>query len=478
MGVFRFQSETNKVVTTKPVKILPSLGVRSVAVDAEYVIGKLLDLDKSPEKLNQNIKAMYIDIFINNNVSVYFVFGGKPVKQLERIKKNRINDILKLKKNVFKAHINQKIKNIQDEFLAYLWDMVELYFYNNPLEKDDPFYIVYNTIFVEKNPSNILNKKTYSYYMTKLGGYVWDKNDILFKLFEKFIVNLEPVTHDIINSLPYSILWKIAYKHWNGKMARKRLETHIYNVKQYLQTIVPIVESTYDGDDQLVMMVELGIVDGIVSGDSDFFAYRTNMVIVDIDNFNETVTYVKISDLYNNFKLNGYTEDMIKNAMIISSADYNYYLCKKKIPFNVALEASIDNNGNVRNYYKLFYYFCQKENLIYNNEIAEEISKAYNVSTNEDDIKDSLYAIVNSIHKFISCKNTKYFNHIYFNLIEILLLFIINNNILNIKIIKEYVNTLKNNVFFCLNKFTLRELAHQTVEPLQYQGSFSENESS
>jgi hypothetical protein len=55
-------------------------------------------LDKSPENLNQNIKAMYIDIFINNNVRVYFVFGGKPVKKLERIKKNRINDILKIKK--------------------------------------------------------------------------------------------------------------------------------------------------------------------------------------------------------------------------------------------------------------------------------------------------------------------------------------------------------------------------------------------
>jgi hypothetical protein len=227
------------------------------------------------------------------------------------------------------------------------------------------------------------------------------------------------------------------------------------------------------------MMVELSIVDGIVSGDSDFFAYRTNMVIVDIDIFNKTITYVKISDLYNNFKLNGYIENMIKNEMIISSADYNYYLCKKKIPFNVALAATIDNNGNVRNYYELFYYFCKKENLIYNNEIAEKISKSYNVSTNEDDIKDSLLVIVNSINKFISCcENTKYFNHIYFNLIEILLLFIINNNILNIKIIKEYVNTLKNNVFFCLNKFTLPELAHQTVEPLQYQGSFSGNESS
>ena len=57
----------------------------------------------------------------------------------------------------------------------------------------------------------------------KLGGYVWDKNDILFKLFEKFIVNLEPVTHNIINSLQHSILWKIAYKHWNEKMARKKL---------------------------------------------------------------------------------------------------------------------------------------------------------------------------------------------------------------------------------------------------------------
>jgi hypothetical protein len=133
--------------------------------------------------------------------------------------------------------------------------------------------------------------------------------------------------------------------------------------------------------------------------------------------------------------------------MIISSADYNYYLCKKKIPFNIALEATIDNNGNIRNYYELFYYFCKKENLKYNYEIAEEISKAYNFSTLEDDIKDSLHVIIKSISKFISFEKTKKFNHIYFNLIEILL-FIINNNIFNIKIIKSHVNRLKENIFF------------------------------
>jgi len=32
---------------------------------------------------------MYIDVFINNNVSVYFVFGGKHVKQIEKIKKKQ-----------------------------------------------------------------------------------------------------------------------------------------------------------------------------------------------------------------------------------------------------------------------------------------------------------------------------------------------------------------------------------------------------
>jgi hypothetical protein len=447
MGVFRFQSEINNVVTITSIKKLSEQGVRAVAVDAEYIIGKLLDNKKSPENLNIDIKNMYIDIFINNNINVYFVFSGKPVKQLEIINKSRINDILKLKKNVFKAHLNQKFKKIQEEFLEFLWDIVENYFNNNPLSNDDPFYNVYNEIFIEKKPSNILNKDTYSYYMTKLGNYVWEKNDILFKLFEKFIINLEPITYDIIDSLPYSILWKIAYKHWNGKMSQKRLETHIYNVKQYLQNIVPVVESTYDSDDQLVTMVELGIVDAIVSGDSDFFAYNTNIVIVDIDKIKEKVTYVKISDLNNNFKLNGYTKNMIKNAMIISSADYNYYLCKKKIPFNIALEATIDNNGNIRNYYELFYYFCKKENLKYNYEIAEEISKAYNFSTLEDDIKDSLHVIIKSISKFISFEKTKKFNHIYFNLIEILL-FIINNNIFNIKIIKSHVNRLKENIFF------------------------------
>jgi hypothetical protein len=439
MGIFRFQLETKNLIKTIPINKLSSINVRAVAVDAEYVIGKLLDLKTSPENLNRYIKDMYIDVFINNNVSVYFVFGGKPVKQIEKIKKNRINDILKLKKNVFKSHINQKIKKIQDEFLYYLWNIVELYFDKNPLEKDDNFFNVYNSIFIEKKPSKFLNNTTYSCYMKKIGTYVWNKNEILFKLFEKFIVNLETVTYDTIDSLPHSILWNIAYKHWNGKMGIKRLEPYIQNVKKYLKNIVPIIESTYDGDDQLVMMAELGIVNGIISGDSDFFAYNTNIVILDINTVKETINYVKKSDLSNNFKINGYTENMIKNAMIISSADYNYYLCKKKIPFNIALKETTDSNGNIRDYYELFYYFCKKENLEYNYEIAEEISKAYTFSTNEDDIKDSLVVIVNSINKFISsCQHKKYFN-----LIEILLLFIINNNILNIQKIKEYFNIIE-----------------------------------
>ena len=170
MGVFRFQSEINNVVTITSIKKLSEQGVRAVAVDAEYIIGKLLDNKKSPENLNIDIKNMYIDIFINNNINVYFVFSGKPVKQLEIINKSRINDILKLKKNVFKAHLNQKFKKIQEEFLEFLWDIVENYFNNNPLSNDDPFYNVYNEIFIEKKPSNILNKDTYSYYMTKLGN--------------------------------------------------------------------------------------------------------------------------------------------------------------------------------------------------------------------------------------------------------------------------------------------------------------------
>ena len=134
--------------------------------------------------------------------------------------------------------------------------------------------------------------------------------------------------------------------------------------------------------------------------------------------------------MYDFFKKEGYSKKVVKTAMIISSADYNYYMYDNYISFHKSLEISKKYKGN---YDKTFEYFCNKNNKKYNVHIANEISHSF--TTNYDNyIFNTLYSIKKSLYQ----------DNCYIKLFNILLSSIINDNILNISFINISLQQLKN----------------------------------
>ena len=437
MGIYKGQQELHESKRTENISnFRTNENIYTVGIDGEYVIGQGRDLKYSGIALKNYIINSYIKPFKDNGINVYFVFGGKISKDINIVmanKNNRPNDYLKLKKNVLKAFTNQKSDIITDNLKKIIWNELILYFKSNAPDIYHPLYEVYN------NPLKVFTKNNYKYYMRQLGEYVWDSTSSKLQLFNELFV--EKQTEIPISDVPFDILWEMAYEHWNEKMAKKRLEEHIEYIKKYLVDIdiVNVVDSTYDSDDQLIMMVELGIIDAIVSKDSDMFAYNSKIVIIDIDSINNTISYIKINNMYTYLEKNGYTKKVVKTAMIISSADYNYYMYDNYIPFKTSLEISKKFQGN---YYKTFKYFCQLYKKTYDKKIANDISHAFMITDKKTDILDAVKSVVTSLY---NNENP----HLY--VVNILLSKLTDNNVLNIKNISCHLQLLQNYLFKILN---------------------------
>ena len=441
MGIYNAKKdfyETMKSISIKD--LLQKEGVFSIGVDAEYAIGSGRDLCLEGNDLTNYIMEKYARPYLNNNINVFMVFSGKKIKYQKDVNTSRINDKLKWRKSVFKSYTNQDHSKVHEDILNYIWKKVSDYFSDFPPSVDHLLYNLYVATFVSGNPGSIMNKFNYTYYMTEIGKYVWKKSEPIYKLYEKFLINKQDVT---LNDIPRSILWELSYNHWQGKMAQKRLVEHIDYIKSFLKKHVPVIESPYDGDDQLAMMVETGIINAIVSGDSDFFAFNSNIVIIDIQENTNFVEIVKLNDMYQNFESKGYTYDMVRTAMIISTADYNPEFYKYRIPFSTALKTCRTSSGYERSYFDVFEYFCKKYNVNYDKDIAEEISRAYTLSTRQDDIIDSIHVVIEAVVAYTF--NTDVFTNpdmiFYIYLIKILLLYVITNTS-NMSCIRQLNNEL------------------------------------
>jgi len=435
-------------------------GVFSIGFDAEHIIGTGIEKKLSGNDLVNYVKDKY-DPFLKNGYCVFMVFSGKPIKYREDVICRRPNDKLKWQKSVLKSYSNQDKELIKKDVYEFIWNKTVSFFNKFPPSPNKSvLFKLYQCIFVKNKPELILNKENYVYFMKKIGYYVWSQDDDMLELFEKFFVQKEEV---IFQNLHISLIWELSYNHWCNKMGQKRLIEHISYVKKSLNGIVPIVESTYDGDDQLVMMIKLGIIHAIFSGDSDFLAFNSNIVIVGINEEEDSVQFIKLSEMYYHFEKKGYSRTMVRNAMLISTADYNPEFYKFRIPFRDSLKACKTIEGNTRDYYTLFKYFCNKYNIIYNKNKADEISHAYTLSTCNDDVFDSINIVLKSLVNYTFQNNTQpnytssnVKTRLYLYFIKILLLYYIQNNNKNLKT-KEINNTLnmfKKQTYSSIGEFT------------------------
>ena len=372
--------------------------VLNIGIDIEHLIGEARDMNYSDIEVKEYILD-YIKPLKDNGLHLFFVYGSKLSNDI-LTKKVYTNDYLKLKKNILKAFINQKAefticiikKKLLNEVMLYV-DITESIFDNLNVE----------TI---ENIGNYVSNKSKNPIMTLY-------NDIFIK-------------NELRLNIPFDILWELANEHWITAMSKKRLEYYIDYIKEHI-TDVTIIESIYDGDDQLIMMIELGIIDAIISKDSDMFAYNSKIIIVNL--YEDIVSYVKINNMYDIFKKEGYSKKVVKTAMVISSADYNYYMYDNYISLHKSLEISKRYKGN---YDKTFEYFCNKYNKKYDVDIANEISYSFTIKY-DNYILNTLVYIQKSLYQD-SC---------YIKLFNILLSNIINDNILNIKFINISLQELK-----------------------------------
>jgi len=434
MGIYNAKKE---LYITKRNELLKNIkkyeNIYSVGIDAEYIIGSGREFNLEKQDLVNYIIKKYINPFLKNNINVFMIFSGKQIKYYEDLKSYRVNDKLKWQKNIFKAYQNQNNDIIKKNILNYIWTKVSDYINAYPPSCNNPIYDLYTAIFIYNEPEKILNKTNYISYMRKLGNYIWKTSDSMYKLYDYFLIEKNDINLDII---PRDVLWELSYNHWINNMTSKRLSDHIDYVKKYLKNYIPIINSPYDGDDQLVTMVNLGIINAIVSCDSDFFAFKSNIVILDVCDKTNSIEFVKLDDMYKNFENNGYTYDMVRTAMIISSADYNPEFYKYKIPFNISLKTCKKLNNN--SYFEIFKYFCKKYKISYDHNVAKEISNAYTVSTKKSDIIDSVNVVINAITDYVGNYNEdNFFHKIYVKLLLLLDIINTSNN--------EYIKKIKIN---------------------------------
>jgi hypothetical protein len=166
--------------------------------------------------------------------------------------------------------------------------------------------------------------------------------------------------HDDWSKTSREIMDNIALYHWLNHNPHKRISNKIKLIfKRELEKkgIATIYEKV-DADNFCSCMYHSGVVQAVVSNDTDMFAMDC-FVICDVSEthfeyWDKHIFYDQLNECYGN---KNQLFDIATKAMEIASADYNPTLYDCKISFKEAFETLLENKGD---YKKAFLQLCEK----------------------------------------------------------------------------------------------------------------------
>lgn len=359
--------------------------IGNVALDGENMVG--ICLNSLNGKLNYEEECRFITKEIyscykylrDKGVKCFLVFRGEEKKHTKREKLKQKQGILKAFTNISKPKITKKIQR-------YIWKKLTDFIRNNRVPKYHELYGFYEILYSNKEKKE-KSKEIYKYLknnnrkllLQKLSTYVWNKPNEYKEMFEKFIINQEIISSkEFIETSSEEFLTEIS--NWNYEnMSEKKLDKYLEYVKNNItkySKCLNIIYTPYDPDDFIITMKREGLINTVVSQDSDFIASGLNM-ITDIDFKNNFISFLKKDNFYDDMKKKGYSKKSVDIALAISSADYNYKFYMHKIKFKSSL--------NYAKYYKsfdiLYYEYCKYYNKIYKKDESEIFEKVYDLKS-------------------------------------------------------------------------------------------------
>jgi hypothetical protein len=297
--------------------------VRHVIHDGDFIIGDCkyeeyhrVDMDKLINK--------YIKPFLDNGIGIYFVIGGKEPTKYDDI--TNMKEFLKMRKSMLKSYTN--LPDEDNELLIQKF----LQYKKTPFCKDQHF----------------------------------DKEIIASDIFEELI-----------------------QFHWDNHSERRRITPSMINktVKTLKSFGIKIIYADREADAECVALYQLCLGSFIVSGDSDMSAMGCN-TITDIypgrtgNDAKVKVVYWQKLEKYFFHMCSEYTDNKditvlrkyIKDAIALSSADYNYFIYDYALPFYKSLEIVIKHG-----FHCYLERECEKKKRKYDYEVAESLRNCYDI---------------------------------------------------------------------------------------------------
>ena len=398
---------------------IKNTGIKTIAIDIENIIGLMFNKKFSEDYILKTIHSYY-EFFSKNNINCFLIFRDDNIIESER-------ESLKKKKTILKSFTNQNSTKITEKIQSYLWNETMKYIKENPIPINHKLFEFYEFLFYKKNDlwKYWMENNNRRWCLKELGKYVW-KNNEKYNLYIKSIVEENKIQS---KKIPKNLLWEIA--EYNYKyMCEKRLTTYVNYIKKNISSSIPVIYTKYDPDDFIVMMKRIGLIDAVFSQDSDFIPSNVDM-ITDVDINNKKISVFFIDDFYKECKNYGFNRNQVNNALIFSSADYNYVFYQERINFKESIYNSLKNN----NFDTLYKYFCNKYKQHYDAKTSFKISNSYKVYIKPTVVIQELY---NNIINNDNMNN----NDIFLKMLKILLSSINDNNILSIENTQNYIKNI------------------------------------
>lgn len=185
-----------------------------------------------------------------------------------------------------------------------------------------------------------------------------------------------------------NILEECAYYHWLEHSTEKRITKAMKRMTENLfkRHGVPVMIAPGEADQWCAIIQKIGLADLVLSSDSDMIAMGCD-TIVGVDEEKDEIDIIFHHDFLEHFISQGYTKDQIQQALCLSSADFNFIIYDKELPFPKALSL-IKSCGNIFN---AMQYLCRRYDRVYDQAIVGSISRCYELSY---DGLDSIFSLL------------------------------------------------------------------------------------